>query len=86
MDMGELRFSLLGGEDDGLMLSEELRRERRLMALSLSSTRSFGKLIQEAFTGMLCCRISWAEPFAAKRGGGGRGGGDRLALSTVLGF
>lgn len=52
MDMGELMLSLLGGEDDGLILSEEPRRERRPIPLSLSSTFSF---IQEIFSGMLRC-------------------------------
>lgn len=37
MDMGELMLNLLGGEDDGLIPSEELRRDRRLLALPLSS-------------------------------------------------
>lgn len=37
MDMGELMLNLLGGEDDGLIPSEELRRDRRLLALPRSS-------------------------------------------------
>lgn len=53
MDMGELMLNLLGGEDDGLMLSEEPRRERRLLLFSFSS--SLGMLIQAIFSGMLCC-------------------------------
>lgn len=53
MDMGELMLSLLGGDDEGLMLREEPRRERRLLPLSLSSTFSLGTLIQEIFSGML---------------------------------
>lgn len=51
MDMGALRLSLLGGEDEGLMLNEEPRRERRLPPWSLSF--SFERLIQDAITGML---------------------------------
>lgn len=53
MEMGELMLSLLGGEDEGLMLREEPRRERRLLPLSLSSAFSLGTLIQEIFSGML---------------------------------
>lgn len=52
MDMGALRLSLLGGEQEGLMLNEEPRRERRLPPCSRSF--SFGRLIQDAITGMLC--------------------------------
>lgn len=52
MDMGALRLSLLGGGEQGLMLNEEPRRERRLPPCSLSF--SFGRLIQDAITGMLC--------------------------------
>lgn len=63
--MGELMLSLLGGEDEGLMLSEEPRRERRLLplslSLSLSSTFSLGTLIQEIFSGILRCRRGRAE-------------------------
>lgn len=85
MDMGELMLSLLGGEDEGLMLSEEPRRERRLLPLSLSSTFSLGTLIQEIFSGILRCRTG-AERCSVKRGGGGRGGGDRDTLSIALSF
>lgn len=52
MDMGALRLSLLGGEEEGLTLKEEPRREKRLPLCSLSF--SFGRLIQDAITGMLC--------------------------------
>lgn len=86
MDMGELMLSLLGGEDEGLMLSEEPRRERRLLPLSLSSIFSLGTLIQEIFSGILRCRRARAECRSAKRGGGGRGGGDRGTPSAALSF
>lgn len=86
MDMGELMLSLLGGEDEGLILSEEPRRERRLLPLSLSSTLSLETLIQEIFSGMLRCRRGVAERCGTKRGGGGRGGGDRDTLSAPLCF
>lgn len=86
MDMGELMLSLLGGEDEGLMLSEEPRRERRLLLLSLASTFSLGTLIQGIFSGILRCRRGGAECRGAKRGGGGRGGGDRDTLSAGLSF
>lgn len=86
MDMGELILSLLGGEDEGLMLSEEPRRERRLLPLSLSSTFSLGTLIQGIFSGILRCLRGGAERRGAKRGGGGRGGGDRDTLSAGLSF
>lgn len=59
MEMGELMLSLLGGEDEGLMLREEPRRERRL--LPLSSPFPFGKLIQAIFSGILRCRIGGAD-------------------------
>lgn len=81
MDIGELMLSLLGGEDEGLILSEEPRRERRLLPRSLSSTFS---LIQEIFSGMLRCRTGGAVCCAVKRGGGGRGGGNRVTLSGPL--
>lgn len=74
MEMGELMLSLLGGED------EEPRREKRLLPLSLSSPFSF---IQEIFSGMLRCRTGEAGCCAVKRGGGGRGGGNRVAPSEV---
>lgn len=80
MDMGELMRSRLGGEDEGLMLNEEPRRERQLLLLSLSSTFSSGTLIQEIFCGMLRCRRGGPERCGAKRGGGGRGGGYRDEL------
>ncbi|TNN72383.1 hypothetical protein EYF80_017422 [Liparis tanakae] len=72
MEMGELMLSLLGGEEDGLMLSEELSRKRRLLHRSRSCTFS---LTQGIFSGMLRFRRSCD----ARRGGGGRGGGDRSA-------
>lgn len=59
MEMGELMLSLLGGEDEGLMLREEPRREKRL--LPLSSPFPFGKLIQAIFSGILRCRIGGAD-------------------------
>lgn len=68
MDMGALMLSLLGGEDEGLMLREGIW----LLPLVFSSTFSLGTLIQEIFSGILC----WTERLDAKRGGGGRGGGD----------
>ena len=83
IDMGELMLNFFGGEDEGLMLSEEPRRERRLLPLSLSS---LGTLIQEIFSGILHCWGGGAERRVAKRGGGGRGGGDCDTLSTVLSF
>lgn len=86
MDIGELMLSLLGGEDEGLMLSEEPRRERRLLPLSLSSTFSLGTLIQGIFSGILRCRRGAAERCGTMRGGGGRGGGDRRTLSVDLIF
>ena len=86
IDMGELMLSLLGGEDEGLMLSEEPRRERRLLPLSLSSTFSLEMLIQEIFSGMLRCRTGGPERCGTKRGGGGRGGGDRDTVSVSLCF
>lgn len=63
MEMGELMLSLLGGEDEGLMVSEEPRRERRLLdrSLSFSSTFSLGAQIQGIFSGMLLCRTAGAE-------------------------
>lgn len=82
MDMGELMLSLLGGDDEGLMLSEEPRRERRLLPLSLSSPFSLGMLIQAIFSGMLRCRTGSAERRDPKRGGGGRAGGDRDTLGV----
>lgn len=85
MDMGELMRSRLGGDDEGLMLSEEPRRERQLLLLFLSSTFSLGTLIQEIFCGILRCRRRGADCRGAKRGGGGRGGGDRDTLSAALG-
>lgn len=86
MDMGELMLNLLGGEDEGLMLSEEPRRERRLLPLSLSSTFSLGTFIQAIFSGMLCWWSRGAERRGTKRGGGGRAGGDRDTPSATLGF
>lgn len=53
MEMGELMLSLLGGDDEGLMLKEVPRRERRLLPFSFSSAFSFGTLIQGIFSGML---------------------------------
>lgn len=85
MDIGELMRSRLGGDDEGLMLSEEPRRERQLLLLFLSSTFSLGTLIQEIFCGILRCRRRGADCRGAKRGGGGRGGGDRDTLSAALG-
>lgn len=84
MDMGELMLSLLGGEDEGLILREEPRRDKMLLPLSLSSTFSLGTLIQEIFSGMLRCRRRGAECCGTMRGGGGRGGGDRGTLSAAL--
>lgn len=52
IDMGALRLNLLGGEEEGLMLNEEPRRDRRLPPCSRSF--SLGRLIQDAVTGMLC--------------------------------
>lgn len=78
MDMGELMLSLLGGEDEGLMLLEGIW----LLPLVFSSTFSLGTLIQEIFSGMLCS----SERLDAKRGGGGRGGGDCGKLSEALSF
>lgn len=78
MDMGALMLSLLGGEDEGLMLREEIW----LLPLVFSSPFSLGTLIQEIFSGMLCR----AERLDAKRGGGGRGGGDCGKLSEALTF
>lgn len=75
MDMGALRLSLLGGEQEGLMLNEEPRRERRLPPCSRSF--SFGRLIQDAITGMLCWRRTGPRRWGGNRGGGGRGGGNR---------
>lgn len=66
IDMGELMLSLLGGEDEGLILREEPRRERRLLPLSLSSTFSLGTLIQEIFSGMLRWRGRRPERRCAK--------------------
>lgn len=90
MEMGELMLSLLGGEEEGLTVSEEPRRERRLLPLSLplslSSTFSLGTLIQEIFSGMLRCRRGGAGRCGAKRGGGGRGGGERDTPSVPLSF
>lgn len=86
IDMGELMLSLFGGEDEGLMLSEEPKRERRLLPLSLSSIFSLGALIQEIFSGILRCWGGGPERRVAKRGGGGRGGGDCDTLSAVLSF
>lgn len=81
MDIGELMLNLLGGEDDGLMLSEEPRRERRLLLLSRSSSFPLGILIQAIFSGILRCGIGRTERCGTKRGGGGRGGG---GLDTQL--
>lgn len=50
MDMGALGISLLGGDEEGLMLNEEPRRDRRLTPCSLS----FAGLSQDAIAGMLC--------------------------------
>lgn len=86
MDIGVLMLSLLGGEDDGLMLSEEPRRERRLLPLSRSSTFSLGMLIQEIFSGMLHCRVGGAKRCGTNLGGGGRGGGHRDTLYVALSF
>lgn len=86
MEIGELMLSLFGGDDDGLMLSEEPRRERRLLPLSFSSIFSFGTLTQGIFSGMLCCVRGGAERRSTKRGGGGRAGGQRDAPSVPLGF
>lgn len=74
MDIGELMLSLLGGEDDGLMLSEKPRRERRLLLLPVSSSFPLGILIQGIFSGMLRCRIESSERCGTKCGGGGRTG------------
>lgn len=57
MEMGALRLSLLGGEEEGSL--------------------SFGRLIQDAVTGMLSWRTRGAERWGGNRGGGGRGGGER---------
>lgn len=57
MEMGALRLSLLGGEEEGSL--------------------SFGRLIQDAVTGMLSWRTRGAECWGWNRGGGGRGGGER---------
>ena len=84
MDIGELMLNLLGGEDEGLMLSEEPRRDRRLLPLSLSSTFSLGMLIQEIFSGMLRCLTGGAERRGTELGRGGRGGGDRDTVSFWL--
>lgn len=86
MDIGELMLSLFGGEDDGLMLSEEPRREKRLLPLSFSSIFSFGTLTQGIFSGMLCCWRGGADLRSTKRGGGGRTGGHRDAPLVPLGF
>lgn len=51
MDMGELMLNFFGGEDEGLMLKEEPRRERSLEPLS--SVFSLGLMIQEIFSGIL---------------------------------
>lgn len=83
MDMGALRLSLLGGEEEGLMLNEEPRRERRLPPWSLSF--SFERLIQDAITGMLRWRTG-PRRCGGNRGGGGRGGGKRGQASAVLVF
>lgn len=84
MDMGALRLSLLGGDEEGLMLKEEPRREKRLPPWSLSF--SFGRLIQDAITGMLRCRRTGPRRCGGNRGGGGRGGGTRGQPPAVLGF
>lgn len=84
MDMGALRPSLLGGEDEGLMLNEEPRRERRLPPWSLSF--SFERLIQEAMTGMLRWWRTGPGRCGGNRGGGGRGGGNRGQASAGLLF
>lgn len=86
MDIGELMLNLFGGDDEGLMLSEEPRRERRLLLRSFSSTFSLGTLIQEIFSGILYCRTGWANCCAGKRGGGGRLGGDRDVMSSPICF
>lgn len=78
MDMGAVMLSLLGGEDEGLMLHEGIW----LLPLVFSSTFSLGTLIQEIFSGMFCT----AECLDAKRGGGGRGGGDCGKPSEALSF
>lgn len=83
MDMGELLLSLLGGDDEGLMLNDKPRRQKLLLALSLSSTLE--GLNQGTFTGMLQCRGRGEERRGAKRGGGGRGGGDRVELPAAVG-
>lgn len=84
MDMGALRLSLLGGEDEGLMLNEEPRRERRLPPWSLSF--SFERLIQDAITGMLRWWRTRPRRWGGNRGGGGRGGGSRGQDPAVLLF
>lgn len=59
IEIGALMLSFLGGEDkrkeeDGLMLREEPRRERRpLPFLSPTLSFSLGGLIQDIFSGML---------------------------------
>lgn len=86
MDMGELMLSRFGGEDEGLVLNEEPRRESRLLPLSLSSNFSLETLIQEIFSGILLCWRGGAKRCGTQRGRGGRGGGGRDTLSVALSF
>lgn len=74
VDMGKLMMGFLGGEDEGLMLSDEPKRAR--FSLVVSFVLSLEEPIQEIFSGMLLCRTVGTLRRAPKRGGGGRGGGD----------
>lgn len=95
-EMGELMLRRLGGEeeedeekDEGLMLREEPRRERRLVALSLSPPLTFSPPLSFSplsfsfsfsFGGLVQLIISgmlrWRQG-SAGRGGARRGGGGR---------
>lgn len=74
VDIGKLMMGFLGGEDEGLMFSDEPKRER--FSLFVSLVLSLEAPIQEIFSGMLHCRTGGTLRRAPKRGGGGRGGGD----------
>ncbi len=73
--MGLLNF--LGGEDEG---DKELKDDPNLDSRLLFS---WGVLIQQTVSGMVFCLRRTADLPEAKRGGGGRGGGDLLLLDLL---
>lgn len=69
-------LNLLGGEDDR-EFKEEPNLPNRLVF-------SWGVLIQETVSGMVFCLRMMPDLLEPKRGGGGRGGGERDVLLDLL--